>query len=278
MIKDYCMTHESIISGNSEYFSRLQAQERRGKLQTETVSADTRAAMLKQVVNPELRDGLYVEIGFGVDPYAVKSSRVFMEASRYVGMDGGVSDYYSSDNFGWGAINGPYTEGVWRAATQKLSQSDNAPHSLLVRADAQHMPLSDALDTQWPVREIYLGDVLITPGVHHQSQQRIFKECARVIDPDGYLVIRESEMNTMNYYSNGRGLALLAALNEAGFNRRIWINDDPSIPRDQLLALAKQFGQSDPYDTYVITQLRDVEAQQKSTGRLRGWLRVLLDS
>jgi hypothetical protein len=74
----------------------------------------------------------------------------------------------------------------------------------------------------------------------------------RRLEPSGYLVIRESDMNL---HSRGCQLALLAALSEAGFNRRIWANDDPDIPRAQLMALAKQFGQSDPYDTYVIAQL-----------------------
>jgi hypothetical protein len=270
------MTYENITSGDGEYFSRLPAEERRDELQAETVSADSRATMVEQVVSPELQGGLYVEIGFGAAPYAVKTSRVFTEASRYVGMDGGVSDYYVSENFGWGAANGPYSERTWRRAMQKFSQSDNASHSLLVRGDAQHMPLPDASDAQWPVREIYLGDVLITPGVHHQSQLRIFKECARVIDPDGYLIIRESDMHLMNFHSNRRQLELLAALTEAGFNRRIWINDDPSVPRAQLLALAKQFGQSDPYDTYVIAQLGEAESQQKPSGRVLARLSSLL--
>jgi hypothetical protein len=71
------MAYENAASGDSEYFTRLQAEERSGQLQ-----ADTRAAMIEQAVNPELQDGLYVEIGFGADPYAVKTSRVSTEESR----------------------------------------------------------------------------------------------------------------------------------------------------------------------------------------------------
>ena len=241
----------------------------------ETVSADSRAVMIEQVVSPELQNGLYVEVGFGADPYPVKTSRVFTESSRYVGMDGGVSEYYVPDHYGWGAENGPYRAGVWKAASKKFGPSDNAPHALLVRADAQHMPLPDAAKVALPVREIYLSDVLITPGVHHHSQLRIFKECARVIDPNGYLIIRESDMNL---YTRGRQLALVAALAQAGFNRRVWVNDDPDIPRHQLSALAKQFGQSDPYDTYIIAQLGEDVSPPARWGRLGGWLHSLLDS
>src|SRR5215831_644008 len=167
---------------DADYFAHIQAEHNKVRLLQQTVTPELRAAMIEQVINPELQDGVYVEVGFGADPYMVKTPRVFTETSCYIGMDGGASDYYSSEHFGWGEANRPYTESVWSRATQSSTKSDNAPHSLLIRADAQRMPLPEAADAGRPVREIYLGDVLITPGVHHQSQLRIFQECARVID------------------------------------------------------------------------------------------------
>jgi len=39
------MAYENIFLGSIEYSNQLQAEERRGRLQAETVSADTRAAI-----------------------------------------------------------------------------------------------------------------------------------------------------------------------------------------------------------------------------------------
>ncbi len=82
----------------------------------------------------------------------------------------------------------------------------------------------------------------------------------------------------MNLHLRECQLALIAALDKAGFNRRIWVNSDPSVPKDQLLALAKQFGQNDPYDTYIIAQLGRAKSQRNPLERVRGWLSDLTNS
>lgn len=222
-------TYESFRSDweHDDYLRKLHL---RGKLEAETVDIDDRKAMLEKVLTAEPAPGVYLEIGPSLHPYFPGSSRAFSEAVQYVGLDGGKSRYYGNDGpfpldiRGWTERGGQYADMFMGKAAEDIAANDKAEFASLVWGDAQQLPFPDQdQNANFPIRETFMRDVLMVPGVHEESMARIFEEQARVLASDGQLIIRETDFHQYRDLSSTSFLAMLASLENAGFRKRALI-------------------------------------------------------
>jgi len=226
-------TYESFRS-DWEHEEYLRKHNRHGKLEAETVDAIDREVMLEKALTTDPAPGVYLEIGPSHSPYFPDSSRVFSEAVQYVGLDGGKSRYYGNDGpfpldiRGWTERGGRYAHMFMDKAARDIAADDKAEFASLIWGDAQQLPFPDRdKNVNFPIRETFMRDVLMAPGVHVQSMERIFKEQARVLTTDGQLIVRETSFHQYHDLSSAEGnlsprfLAMLASLENAGFRKRI---------------------------------------------------------
>lgn len=230
-------THESFRS-DWEHEEYLRRHNRRGKLEAETVDIGDREAMLEKTLTTHPAPGIYLEIGPSLHPYFPGSSRAFSEAVQYVGLDGGKSRYYGNDGplpldiRGWTERGGQYADMFMGKAAKDIAANDKAEFASLVWGDAQQLPFPDRdQNANFPIRETFMRDVLMAPGVHVQSMERMFNEQARVLASGGQLIIRETSFHQYHDLSSAEGdlsprfLAMLASLENAGFRKRALIFD-----------------------------------------------------
>lgn len=153
-------------------------------------TSEDRSAFV-QLVTDALRPGLYVEIGNGVNPYTRTTVRSFSEMSPYIGVD--VKQHNTPTV--------PYTEYIVGDGTA-LNFSSNSS------------------------QEVFMGNILLSPGTDVQTQLHLLTEAERVLDPQtGVLVIAENEV----FYDHPKRFGILGLLlEEAGFADRIYV--DPSDP------------------------------------------------
>lgn len=261
------------IESEAEFHAFAERQLQRGKLKIDTVSPEGQSVMLEDLVDPSLTAGLYLEIGFGFAPYAATTTRAFTKDARYVGIDGGTSEYYYNSGPSWlerGSLQRPI---FWETAVNALRSSPNAPYAQLIAGDGQRLPFPDASKNDLlPVREVYMADTILAPGMHHRSAQRIFNESARVLDPRGFLVIKEDILEV--YRLEAKLIELSQMLKEAGFGRRTLITYAPEIPKEDFVSLRYQFAPPGynatrqqkiqnihPTDAYLVCQLGEGEKE-----------------
>lgn len=176
-----------------------------------------------------LQPGVHLEIGFGFNPHV--ENRVFSQESPYVGIDGGLSDHTIDRLIGRraGWLNYENRRDNFKAAVLgnivKLEDEgrDDVDFIKFLAADAKRMPFADT-----SVREIYMRDVLLAPGVTQEDTYRIMADAYRVLQDEGLLVIADSEHVAaspnrhvgLDPFQTGDGvnfLALGAAIEAAGF-------------------------------------------------------------
>lgn len=244
------------------YDSYLEREFQKGRLLETSIDESTKNEILTQVLTNDPEAGLYLEIGPAFSPYCIGSNRNFSEVVRYIGIDGGKSEYRGSlghELRGWAQYDRAGANQQMSNAAQELLEHEQH-YAHLLWADAQQLPFPDSQqDTTYPIREVFMRDVLLESGIHQRSIERILQEQARVLASDGTLIIRET---SFHYYHRtfGKGLApeflaLLASLEDAGFKRRTLIVDtDPAFEM-----LLKQFPGGDddevyPHGYYLICQ------------------------
>lgn len=224
------------------YIRDLEFRVSTGALRDETVDSITATAMVERVWGP-LQSGIYIEVGPGYRPYAFHGARRFDQEQMYVAYEGGASRYRQfSDtipNLGW--IDPRRSS--FREDVGKLQQlfAVGPPNVQLRLVDAQHMDLPNASPDQAPaerVREVYMNSVMIANGMHPDSIERIMQECARVLDKDGQLIIRDEHPADFHVVRT-RFLELFDALDRAGFKRRTVVMIYQGS--QTMEALAKQF-------------------------------------
>lgn len=225
-----------------DYHMYLYRQENRGRLPDTTADEAMRAEMLNQVLDPNPPDGFYVEIGPAVSPYALTTSR---RNINYVAIDGGKSEYPAGGNTrGWGEYDWHFTKYI-DDVVATLPQDAVTKSAQFIWGDAQALTFLDADRTKLredkrsrslPIRETFMRDVLLTPGVHPRSVEKIFAEQARVLATNGLLIIRETNYRHYHHlFGEGRSpsfLSLLANLELTGFKHRLTVFcDDPIFPQ-----------------------------------------------
>jgi len=234
-----CMKSYNSFPLDTDYVAHLERADRKGFLLETSVDEATKEVMLSQVLSPEPPEGFYVEVGAASHPYAIGTSR---ENIDYVAIDGGKSEH----NFGYEGW-GEYGIGPLRNMIKKMANSlpakANTQSAQFMWGDAQNLPFPDRdrhtlpeerRDRALSVRETFMRDVLLIPGVHPRSVEKIFREQARVLADDGLLILRETNFDM--YHSRiGKGLhpdylSLLANLELTGFRRRVALFDtDPAF-------------------------------------------------
>ena len=125
-----------------------------------------------------LKKPLYVEIGYGLDPAALRGNRQFTTIA-YLGIDQAVGDYENP--------HGAYVEAV-RASSIRFNKKvaserpdENIQFSI---GDAEHLGLPDG-----SVQELYMSNVINAP-VDENTRHDILAEAHRVISRNGELVVR----------------------------------------------------------------------------------------
>jgi SAM-dependent methyltransferase len=222
-----------------EYAAHLEHAARRGYLLETSVDEAAKEGMVAQVLLPEPPEGFYLEVGAAARPYAIGTSRRDID---YVAIDGGKSEYHF-DFEGWGEYDtGPHRNLIKKKAAS-LPAEANTRSAVFMWGDAQRLPFPDKDRTTLPeevrnralpVRETFMRDVLLIPGIHTRSVEKIFREQARVLTEDGMLILRETNFD-MYHRHFGEGLhpnylSLLANLELTGFRRRVRLFDtDPTF-------------------------------------------------
>lgn len=241
----------------ADYEAHVERAYHKGLLLETSVDEATKEAMLTQLLDHELPEGVYLEVGAAARPYAIGTSRQNID---YVALDGGKSEH-DYDFEGWGEYGtGPLRNAIKKKAAS-LSAEASTRSAIFMWGDAQSLPFPDrdrptlpeeARDSTLPVRETFMRDVLLIPGVHSRSVEKIFREQARVLAKDGLLILRETNFDM--YHSRvGKGLhpnylSLLANLELTGFRRRAVLFDtDPAF--DELI---RQYPGGNDNDSYPI--------------------------
>jgi SAM-dependent methyltransferase len=238
----------------ADYVAHVERAHRKDYLLETTVDEATKEAMLMQLLNPKPPNGAYLEVGAASRPYAIGTSRQNID---YIAIDGGKSEHHFGYN-GWGEYGQPLTKAI-RNMAASLPAEANTRSATFMWGDAQNMPFPDrdrhtlpeeARDRALPIRETFMRDVLLIPGVHPRSVEKIFREQARVLTEDGLLILRETNFDM--YHSRfGEGLhpnylSLLANLELTGFRRRIVLFDtDPAFHE-----LIRQYPGGEDNETY----------------------------
>jgi len=230
-------TFDSFAS-DLEHSVYLQRQEARGRLLPGTVTPEARSEMFEQVLAPDPNPGVYLEVGHGASPYIAGSSRRFGGEVRYLGIDGGISEYFWPTGL---LETGHHISDLERRQAEISVANLGTDVARLMVGDAQSLDFPDAAHqpARQKIREIFMRDVLIDTRMHPRSVERIINEQARVLDPSGVLVIRETSL--MGYHNHfgaegalgARFLTLQASLKNAGFMRRtvVFNTDEDVFPR-----------------------------------------------
>jgi SAM-dependent methyltransferase len=213
-----------------DYNNYLYSLEGKGHLPETTVDEAAKKTILAQVLTPELPDGFYLEVGPATSPYFTESPRDFTRL-HYVGIDGGKSEYRGHGYDLW-LLNKEL-----KAAGKRIPVLPSTPHATFLWGDAQALPFPNADNNPGlHLRETFMRDVLLEPGIHARSVERIFQEQARVLATDGSLIIRETTYDHYHHPFKQNGLSpsflsLLANLERTGFTKRIVLHgDDPAFP------------------------------------------------
>jgi len=231
-------------------------QYQRGELQLQTVDAAGHAALLGQVLEPDLPDGIYLGVGTASDPYFRKSSRAFTAGARYVGLDGGKSEYMPRtwpDSYiptGWAEYNGKNAQLFMDAALSSINEQPNGAYGDLIWADAQVLPLPNG-----SIRETFMRDVLLIAGVHPDSVELLASEQARVLPENGVMIIRETNPGSLRGEAMGVPRSdlrkLLAILDRNGFGKRTLVETfDPEV--SQLARIFPHRGKEDVFSGYYL--------------------------
>lgn len=232
------MKHYESFGAGWQYTEYLHRQHERGALVAETVDARGRDAMVSQILTDTPEPGVYLEVGPSAEPYFVNSNRPFGRGVSYLGIDGGKSQYIPNrfgESSGWTEFGLKRAESLMRTAITKISAQPNAAAAFMVWGDAQALPLPDREQQTHPIRETFMRDVFLLPGVHPTSMEQVFREQARVLAKDGLLVIRETEyvgFDPGDRVARARFLALLASLEGAGFTQRALVHAHEDIAVD----------------------------------------------
>ena len=195
-----------------------------------TVNSVERDGILGTILGPVDQANLYLEIGQANSPYIANSSRG--TDVRYLGIDGGRSRYHNPDNNGWCEEGSEWAPRFTQWAQESIQEHPNA---YIVTGDAQALSLKDYDEKadRPAVRETFMRDVLLLPGVHDESIEKIFTEQTRVLCKDGLVIIRETEESELldGYSISSRAvpyLRLLACMQLTGFVRRLLVRkNDP---------------------------------------------------
>jgi hypothetical protein len=218
--KDIQRLKVELITGGKDSSGR-DLFENYGKRRKEAITDEDRESLVKSVTG-ESREGTYVEVGFGVRPYVLTTDREFTESSRYVGVEGGESEYSRQRN------GDAMQQQALYSTNESLASSvhERSPYAQIMFGDGNKLPLPDG-----SAQEIFMGNVVLSPGMTPEGMLRMFKEAKRVLNPQtGTLVICESDAlaDIHNPQSFGREAQakLGIALEHAGFKKRTLIGED----------------------------------------------------
>jgi hypothetical protein len=121
---------------------------------------------------------VHVEVGYGTDPTAVRGIRTFRDR-LYVGIDSAIGKY--------GSFRESYPNAVRTEATQftRAAQVERPDeHIVFVIGAGDCLPVGSIT-----VREVIMANVL-NADIELGTKQAILQEALRIMDKDGYLVVK----------------------------------------------------------------------------------------
>ncbi|HTB48572.1 MAG TPA: methyltransferase domain-containing protein [Verrucomicrobiae bacterium] len=126
---------------------------------------------------------VYLEVGYGTDPSALRGNRSFTESKLYLGVDAAEGNYYSAVN---GQEYGPAVRDAIRGFQDYVRAERPQEDIRFVIGDATCLPLANE-----SVGECYMADVLNAPLLV-DTKRTLIKEAERVLKPGAKLIVKIS--------------------------------------------------------------------------------------